>query len=175
MPKSSTARMPDRGTGDDLTSGPVNRAGESHSTVSLCELGIGLAAPDVLLADEGQRILRILGFELARQAVAFENRELDEAWRVAIANMKNCLNIIVRPFGLAALKLGKERRIGFPRRTEDHRIAFQIGDIGAGAARHLAGLGRHDNLCAVAIGMGERHLDRIIDRHVLDLRTAVQN
>ena len=51
--------------------------------------------------------LRVLGFELARQPVAFENRELNKSRRVAVADMIDRLNLVIRPFGFSALELGE--------------------------------------------------------------------
>lgn len=77
----------------------------------LGHVGICRFAPDVPFANEGKRYLRVLGFELARQAMAFENGKLDEPRRVAIANLIDRLKIAANPFRPARLKLRIERAI----------------------------------------------------------------
>ena len=66
------------------------------------------AAPELPLADPGQRIRRVRAVEFARQPMRIPQRLVELRGRLAIAGAKDVLNLVRRPFGLARLQFAPQ-------------------------------------------------------------------
>src|SRR3989337_2619941 len=110
MPPARPSRSPMRRPGrrPERRTEPPPAAGRARPAlrVQIAALGEGLVSPNLAFADPGQRMLRVRRFELAGQPVTVEHAVGDQPRRVAIADVGDGLDVVVRPLALPPPELG---------------------------------------------------------------------
>src|SRR5262245_23467706 len=104
----------------------------------ITELRVGFPTPDLPLANEGKRILRVQRFKLSCQPVAVENRVHEMPRRIAVADPVDGLYLLLFPIGPSAQELVEERGVRYAHRHEDERVAIQIHQVARQATTPFA-------------------------------------